>query len=171
MNFDGASHGNPSPTGYGGVFRNDAGEIIFVYAGSLGTDTNNATELWELIRGIQWAITHKISKLVVQGDSWIIIQIIRKMHNGTVTHKVSRNWCFSSNLTLPQKEIKNIPGLITSHVLQEANRVADRLSNEGINQNQIEFCEHVEQLPNQCLKKDCLSLAYIDVPPLYGVLG
>jgi hypothetical protein len=55
LNFDGASKGNPGDAGYGVVFRNQAGQILVIGAGSLGHTTNNVAELWGLIKGLQLA--------------------------------------------------------------------------------------------------------------------
>jgi hypothetical protein len=44
LNFDGASKGNPRKAGVGGVLRDSGGNIIRLYATSIGSTTNNATE-------------------------------------------------------------------------------------------------------------------------------
>jgi len=49
LNFYGASKGNPRLAGFGVVFINDLGNIVLTMVGSLGIDTNNASELWALI--------------------------------------------------------------------------------------------------------------------------
>jgi hypothetical protein len=48
MNFDGASKGNLGHPGFVGVFRNEKGEILGIYAGYLGIERNNTTELYVL---------------------------------------------------------------------------------------------------------------------------
>jgi ribonuclease HI len=53
LKFDGASKGNPSPSGFGVLFRDDHDCISNIIARSLGYDTNNSTKLWDLIKGIQ----------------------------------------------------------------------------------------------------------------------
>jgi hypothetical protein len=45
MNFDGASKGNPGPTGYREVIRNSKGAILHIVAGNIEHNTNNATEI------------------------------------------------------------------------------------------------------------------------------
>jgi ribonuclease HI len=52
LNFDGASKGNPGPVGFGGVFRNNMGEIVCLYYGNIKHDSNNATELSGLLHGL-----------------------------------------------------------------------------------------------------------------------
>lgn len=66
LNFDGASKGNPDPKEFGVVFRNDQGLVLFIMVGSIRYDTNNATELWVLIRGIQAATSLGYQKLLLK---------------------------------------------------------------------------------------------------------
>jgi hypothetical protein len=64
MNFDGASKGNPGPAGYGAVIRNNKGEILHIVAGSIGHNTNNATEIWGLLRGLQAAKDQELFPII-----------------------------------------------------------------------------------------------------------
>jgi len=52
LNFDEAAKGNQGATGFGAVFRNHQGSILFLTAGNLGHTTNNAAELWGLTTGL-----------------------------------------------------------------------------------------------------------------------
>jgi ribonuclease HI len=44
MNFDGTSKGNPGQAGYGGVFLTNKGNILRIYGGQIGINTNNAVK-------------------------------------------------------------------------------------------------------------------------------
>jgi hypothetical protein len=72
VNFDGASKGNPGPAGYGAVLRN-SGEILGLEAGFLGETTNNVAELTGLLRGLQTAMDKGHQRIILEGDSQIII--------------------------------------------------------------------------------------------------
>lgn len=52
LNYDGVAKGNPGVASFGEVFKNSKGEIIWLYAGSLGKATNNAVELHALEHGL-----------------------------------------------------------------------------------------------------------------------
>lgn len=52
LNYDGASKNNLGLIGFGGVFRNSMGSILWIYYGNLGHTTNNVTELQALARGL-----------------------------------------------------------------------------------------------------------------------
>jgi hypothetical protein len=54
------------------VLRDYRGHILVIGAGSLGHTTNNAAELWGLIKGLQLAIKYNFTKLFVEGDSQVV---------------------------------------------------------------------------------------------------
>ena len=45
LNFDGVSKGNPGNFGFGGVIQNHKGEILLIYHGNIGHNSDNATKL------------------------------------------------------------------------------------------------------------------------------
>jgi ribonuclease HI len=92
LNFDGASKGNPGLAGYGIVFHNHYGNILLIGAGSIGHSMNNATEIWGLTKGLQMAIKNNFTKLVIEGDSQIIINLLRKILNGAYPDRISPRW-------------------------------------------------------------------------------
>jgi hypothetical protein len=92
LNFDGASKGNPGPAGFGAVLRDSTGQIKYLLAGHLGHDSNNSTELWGLIRGIQLASDLNMTHLIIEGDSKVIISLATKIINGTDPEKVTPSW-------------------------------------------------------------------------------
>jgi ribonuclease HI len=69
INFDGASKGNPGPTGYGAVIRNSKGDILHLSAGNLGHNTNNVMEIWGFLKGLQAAKEHGINLLIAEDDA------------------------------------------------------------------------------------------------------
>jgi ribonuclease HI len=98
MNFDGASKGNPGPTGYGAVIRNNKGEILHIVAGNIGYNTNNAGELWGLLRGLQVDKDHELFPIIVEGDSQIVIHLLSRLMNGADPEKISPSWRLMNGL-------------------------------------------------------------------------
>jgi hypothetical protein len=92
INFDGASKGNPGTTGYGAVIKDSKGEILGLIAGFLGEKTNNVAELTGLLRGLQETMNKDHYKLVLEGDSQVIIHLITKILNGSHPSKISPSW-------------------------------------------------------------------------------
>jgi ribonuclease HI len=78
MNFDGASKGNPGATGFGVVFRNQQGNILLISVGSMGHTTNNVAKLWGLTRGLQIALEQGFHKLIVEGDSQVVLNLFEE---------------------------------------------------------------------------------------------
>ena len=73
INFDGASKGNLGPAGYGVVIRSSKGEILALAVGYLGETTNNVAELMGLLQGLRHAATLARHKIILEGDSQIVI--------------------------------------------------------------------------------------------------
>jgi ribonuclease HI len=71
---DGASKDNPGNAGGGGVLYNPEGNLILSFAWGLGLLSNNSAEYLALWQGLNQARTLRIPKLVVFGDSRIVIQ-------------------------------------------------------------------------------------------------
>ena len=92
LNFDGASKGNPGPAGGEGVFRNSQGEILHIYTINLGHSTNNSAELNAMVKGLNIAIYKGFEKLILEGDSSLVITIYHKLLNDTPPCKVSQSW-------------------------------------------------------------------------------
>jgi ribonuclease HI len=132
LNFDRASKGNPDPTCFGVVFKDNTGHIFNILVGNLGHDTNNSAELWDLIKGLQAASQFGYQKLIIEGDSRVILALFTKLLNGSEPAKISPNWRLLSLLEYLKSSLLPNSVLIPSHVRWEANKVADKLKNVGI---------------------------------------
>jgi ribonuclease HI len=125
MNFDGCSKGNPGLGGAGAVIYYDNHEIwsgtFFVGENA----TNNHAEYAGLILGLQHAIELDIKKLLVKGDSQLVLN-----------HMTGVYKCKSPNLVQlydRAKELERSFDIIKyEHVLRNFNRRADELSNIAV---------------------------------------
>jgi len=52
-------------------------------------DTNNLAEIWGLIKGIEMALDHNLTRLIIEGDSRVILQLATKFINGKDSEKIS----------------------------------------------------------------------------------
>lgn len=75
--------GNPGEVGTGKVFRDDRGRILRIYAMDCGNATNNEVELHALKKELEIAIREKYQKLQVEGDSKMVIDIVKHVQQGT----------------------------------------------------------------------------------------
>jgi ribonuclease HI len=123
VNFDGASKGNPGPAGYGAVLRNADGAIIGLEAGFLGETSNNVAELTGLLRGLQTALSKGYHRLILEGDSQIIIRLTTKILHGCNPGKISPSWRLHSLLADFNSHLHPHLSIITSHVKRDANKV------------------------------------------------
>lgn len=92
LNFDGASKGNHGPTGFGLVLRDEKGSSLHISAGSLGYDSNNATKIWALIKGLLLAQQHDYNQIVLEGDSKIILNMLTKLLRSATPENISPSW-------------------------------------------------------------------------------
>jgi hypothetical protein len=92
LNFDRASKGNSSPTGFGAVLHSSQGSIMLITADNIGHNKNNAAELWGLIKGLQLAQDNGHQKLIIEGDSQIILSLFTKILNGADLDNISPCW-------------------------------------------------------------------------------
>ena len=125
LHFDGCSKGNPGFAGAGAVIYEDGQEIYSkaVFVGE--NETNNVAEYTGLLIGMQAAIRLGIRKLVIRGDSQLII---RQMLG---EYKVK-----SPGLLALYQQAKtmesNFESVTYQHVYRDQNARADALSNEGL---------------------------------------
>jgi len=91
LNYDGTTKGKSSLPGFGGVFRNSKGEIIWIYEGNIVSAANNTAKLHALENGI--TIVHKLNlrPLIMEGESTLATQISKKLQQDIEVAKVLDN--------------------------------------------------------------------------------
>jgi ribonuclease HI len=126
LNFDGASRGNPGPSGIGAVIFYK-GQEIWASCQYIGNKTNNQSEYSALILGLKKALSCGITSLTVYGDSLLVI------NQTTGKYKVK-------NILLQElnKEVQCLKAQFEYiefiHVYREFNKRADQLSNMALDQ-------------------------------------
>jgi ribonuclease HI len=122
--FDGCSKGNPGPAGAGAVIKQDGIELYHECA-NLGNKTNNQAEYAALIMGLQMAAQHEIRRLLVRGDSLLVIKQMRK------EYKVS-NAGLKPLYDLAREHASHFDHIQFEHVFRNENVRADGLANLGL---------------------------------------
>jgi ribonuclease HI len=125
LEFDGCSKGNPGRAGAGAVLYEGSREI-WADAKYVGDkETNNVAEYTGLIMGLHEARRRNISRLLVRGDSELII----KQMNGQYAVK-------SENIRHYHQAAKDLAAQFKwiefRHVYRKDNARADELSNKGL---------------------------------------
>jgi ribonuclease HI len=125
LHADGASRGNPGPSGAGAVLTTASGEVVAELRRFLGRATNNVAEYEALILGLETAKRHGAGAVIARMDSELVVRQV----NGSYQVK---------NLALKRLHARVIvlargfPRFTIEHVPRAANAVADRLANEAI---------------------------------------
>ncbi|KAG7571647.1 Ribonuclease H domain [Arabidopsis suecica] len=120
LNTDGASRGNPGPATAGGVLRDGDGAWCGGFALNIGRCSAPLAELWGVYYGLYLAWDRKVSRLVVEVDSEMVVGFLKTGINDThplsfmvrLCHGfISRDWIVRID-----------------HVYREANFLADGLA-------------------------------------------
>jgi len=122
---DGASRGNPGPSGIGAVILDGHGKIVHEISQYIGETTNNVAEYSALLAALDHCVAKKWEPVEVCADSELLIRQLEGKYK--VKHP---------NLVgLHQKALAllgNLTCLGFRHVPRELNKLADSLANEGI---------------------------------------
>jgi ribonuclease HI len=108
LNFDRAAKGNPGVAGMGGVIKDSDGNVIRLYAGSMGNSTNNAAEFGALELSLEILRRERMTNAIVEGDSTLVINMAKRLQNGTRVGKVQRHWCLALSLQKIQEHLKTL---------------------------------------------------------------
>ncbi|GLJ54395.1 hypothetical protein SUGI_1168320 [Cryptomeria japonica] len=124
MNFNGASKGNPGAYGFGAVVRDEEGNLVGAVCGQVGFVSNNIAEIIALEEGLKWIATNDIKKVVIEGDSKVILS---KIINHQFTNLRLNAW-------IPRiyGHLQKFMDYQFQHTYREGNKVADLLANHMI---------------------------------------
>lgn len=134
LNFDGASKGNPGPARFGGAIRNSEDSMVGLYLGYIEENTNNVAELKGLHVGLAMEAFHWWFRIILEGDSQLILQMTTKLLHGKLVNKVADNWRMAHNLEKLRALLRDHFKVHTHHVKRKANILADVLENYGVSQ-------------------------------------
>jgi len=123
--IDGASKGNPGPSGVGVVICRD-GETVKNISNYIGSTTNNVAEYTALIHGLQEALHMKAQVLKINTDSQLLYRQIKRLYK-VRNQNILALFTQAMHLMAAFKkiEMRNIP--------REDNCGADKLATQAIN--------------------------------------
>ena len=122
LEFDGGSRGNPGPAGIGVVVRAQDGTPIHTLGRCIGRATNNVAEYRALITALQKALELGAKKVLVRGDSELIIKQMRGEYR--VKHPDMRTLYDEA-----QELVHQFDEVKIEHNLRHKNELADELLN------------------------------------------
>jgi ribonuclease HI len=122
---DGASKGNPGPSGIGVVIKNEAGEVLAQIARYIGITTNNVAEYQALIVGIQEARDRGATELIARTDSELLANQIKGIYKIKAPH-------LRELADQVHSSARGLTKFTIIHNLRGYNSAADGLANEGV---------------------------------------
>jgi ribonuclease HI len=129
VQFDGGSRGNPGPAGVGIVLTAADGTPLVTLGRFIGRATNNVAEYKALITGLNEALKLGAKKILVRGDSELIIKQMRGEYR--VKHPDLRPLYDEAQDLIHQFEKHKI-----EHNLRHHNELADKLANLAMDKRQ-----------------------------------
>ena len=136
FNIDGASKGNPGTAGYGGVLRDEQGNVLCIFHSHLGKETNNMAELMAMEQCLDLLKQENRQNVIVEADSELIIDSVKRISWGSKPEKVSKNWRLIQGLQWIQTHLQSLNTTSFKHVRRLANKMTDLLSNQGVTNTQ-----------------------------------
>jgi len=125
---DGGARGNPGPGAVGVVLENEKGEAVYELSKYIGECTNNEAEYVALWTGLQMAASKEVKKIKVFVDSELVV----KQVNGEYKVKNARLKKMSQRV---KSLMSNFDEISFTHVKRSANKKADALVNEALDNN------------------------------------
>ena len=122
---DGASRGNPGPSGIGAVILDEKGKVVHEIAKYIGQVTNNVAEYEALLEALDYCVKHKLSPVEILADSQLLIRQLSGQYK--VRHENIKPLFQRAKDYLVHLKVAGY-----RHVPREENKHADKLANEGI---------------------------------------
>ncbi|XVF43589.1 hypothetical protein PTKIN_Ptkin02bG0051700 [Pterospermum kingtungense] len=127
FNVDGSSLSQHGPAGIGGILRDSDANIILCFSKAAGNIDSNLAELmavkeaFQLFISSQWALSHA---LAVESDSSNVVM--------WVNNPDKTPWRMRNLMAIIENMKLQVIGWSISHILREANEVADKLAKSGV---------------------------------------
>ena len=134
--IDGASRGNPGPSGIGVVFKDGRGETGQQLSRYIGETTNNVAEYLALIYALQQALRDGYTALTVHTDS----ELLARQVNGQYKVRDPQLRLFHG---LALELIKGFARCAIDHVPRSRNAAADRLAGAAVKSHQRKIASYL----------------------------
>ncbi|CAL5396480.1 unnamed protein product [Camellia sinensis] len=125
LNTNGYSKGDPGQAGYGGLLRNVTGTWLWGYYGKLGHYTNVEAELWAIYKGLTILFQKGTIDVEIETDATQVIKLTQDGPNHNSPYKA---------IIEDTKFLMKRRNCTLGHTLREGNKVANRLANIGVEQ-------------------------------------
>jgi hypothetical protein len=103
-----------------------------------------------------------MTNAIVEGDSTLVINTVRRLQNGTRVGKIQRHWRLAHSLQKIQEHLQTGITVELCWVRRSANGLADRIANEGVDKEGPELDSIWSNILNGQFRTDCIQLAAKD---------
>jgi ribonuclease HI len=143
----------------GGVIQDSGGNIIQLYVGSMGKSTKNAAEFGAMKLGLEILIHERMKNTIMEGESTLVINMVKRLQNGTRVGKFQRHWHLAHSLQKIQEHLQTVNTVELCFVRTSANGLVGKISNEGVSKDRPKLDTTWINIPNGQFKIDCIQLA------------
>jgi ribonuclease HI len=119
--------------------------------------------------GLQVAAEQEIFPLIAEGDSQIVINLLKHMINGADPEKISPSWRLMNGLCRIKSTLQHRRVILPSHVRRTTNQVVDWLANMGVELEEGVFSCSPDANPTHPAVIACRNLAHTKDRPPDGV--
>lgn len=127
VRVDGASRGNPGPSGIGAVVEFGDGRAPKELCAYIGETTNNVAEYRALLLALEEAGRHVAASLTIYSDSELLVRQLKGEYKVKAQHLRPLH-------AEASRRLRSFPKVRILHVPREENRRADFLANLAIDQ-------------------------------------
>lgn len=121
------------------MLRDENGNIRFNFHCHLGKATNNMAELMALEQCLELLNLNQSSNIIIETDSKIYINVVKRISCGAASEKVSKHWRLIQVYQRIQKHLLSLRTVTFRHVRREANKLVDTLANQGVMNSERRF--------------------------------
>lgn len=122
--IDGASKGNPGPSGVGAVICRN-GETIKNISSFIGNTTNNVAEYTALIYGLEEALLLKADSVRINTDSQLLYRQLKRVYKVKSPNIIGL-------FMRAERLIRAFKHVVLNNIPREQNKGADRLASKAV---------------------------------------
>lgn len=129
--IDGASRGNPGPSGVGMIIKDKDGKELLKKGEYIGETTNNVAEYEAFKRVLDWLLKNKSRE---------VVSMVLKVHTDSelVVNQLTGNYRIKSQNLMPlvikiRNLMKKFKGIQFQLLNRKDNKIADKLANKSMN--------------------------------------
>ena len=148
--------------GYGGVIRDGKGCIQYIFHCNFGRATNNMAELMALEQCLEILKNNNLKNIIIEVDSELIINLIKRIYRGSTPEKVLRYWRLVQDYQRINSHLQNMRTSSFTHVRWTTNKLVDIIANKGALCAKINIKYRWNEVSQGRLRDDCLSQAKAD---------